>query len=481
MTPHPRLATALAFLLVAATAHAAEPEAPQPELERLSEEVFATAAVLRDRALAESDAYDFVADLTLEVGPRSAGSEGDRRGVAWALERLRAMGLENVHAEPVTVPRWERGHAAGRIVSPFPHRVVLVALGGSVGTVEGGITAEVVELPGLEELEAADPATIAGKIVYLSGRMERSPFGETYGPAVAKRGHGPAVAAERGAVAVLIRSVGTSTDRIAHTGATRYREGVPAIPAAALSNPDADLLSAMIARGEPVRFHLELGSRRLGEAQSANVIAEVPGRERPEEIVLLAAHLDSWDLGTGAMDDGAGCAIVAETARILAALPERPRRTVRVLLAANEEFGLSGATAYGELHAEEMARHVVALESDFGLGAVNALRSKLTAADLPLAADLARLVAPLGVPYQGNLAYGGADLRPVMAAGVPVFDLPQDATRYFDYHHTANDVLAILDPDAMRQNVAAYVAVTYALAEMEGGLERVPVEEEDGH
>ncbi len=443
------------------------------DFEVLPADLAEAAAGLRDEALENADAYSFVADLTTEVGPRPAGSENDRKAVEWATRRLKGYGLE-VRTEEVTVPHWVRGEASGRIVAPYPHRVVLVALGGSVGTPEGGIEAEVIEVENIEALEALDPAEVAGKIGFVNHRMERHPMGAGYRPAVMARVLGASTAAPLGAVAVLIRSAGTSRHRFGHTGSMRYAEDVRRIPAAALSNTDADLLETQVATNEPVRFRLELGSRHLEEETSANVIGEIRGRETPEEVVLLAAHLDSWDLGTGAMDDGAGCAIVSETGRLIAALEQPPRRTLRILLTANEEFGLSGARAYAERHAEELGQHFAALESDFGIGKVLVFRSGVTEEAMPLVRDLARLLAPLGIEYHDMPAFGGADLGPIRPARVPFFDLPQDATDYFDYHHTADDTLDKLSAEDLKQNVAAYVAAAYVLAETTFDLGRAP-------
>ncbi len=476
----PRRALLIAGILLTLTSSV---RSESPDFEVLPQDLVETATALREQALESSDAYSFVAGLTTEVGPRPAGSAGDRKAVEWAARRLSDYGLE-VHTEEVTVPHWVRGEAAGRIVAPYPHRVELVALGGSIGTPVGGVEAEVIEVEGIEALEELDGARVAGKIVFFNRRMQRHPLGAGYRPAVAARARGPASAAPLGAVAVLIRSAGTSTHRFAHTGSTRYADGVRRIPAAALSNPDADLLEAQIATGKTVRFRLELGCRELPEEISANVIGEVRGREAPEEIVLLAAHLDSWDLGTGAMDDGAGCAIVSETGRLIAALPRPPRRTLRILLTANEEFGLSGARAYGERHAEELERHVAALESDFGIGEVSVFRSPAHRGQraeerMPLVRDLERLLATLGIARHAMAAFGGADLIPLKPAQVPFFDLPQDATDYFDYHHTADDTLDKLSAEDLKQNVAAYVTAAYVLAETTEDLGRVPEAEDE--
>ena len=446
--------------------------------EALDTDLVAQAEALREQALAGDGAYDFVRDLTTEVGPRFAGTEGDRRGVAWAAERLRQMGLENVRTEPVMVPRWIRGHAVAEIVAPYPQPMVATALGSSVGTPEGGLEAEVVRVESLEELETLGPSDLDGRIVFVDQRMERRNVGSGYGETVGIRTRGASEAARFGAAGVIIRSVGTSTNRLAHTGTMRYVDGIPKIPAAAISNPDADLLADQVERSEhPVVVRLDLGSYTLEDVESANVIGEVVGRERPEEVVVLAAHLDSWDLGTGAVDDGAGCAVVSEVARMLGELPEAPRRTIRVLLTANEEFGLSGALAYGERYRYDMETHVAGLESDLGSDNILFFRSRVAEEALPAVRDMARLLEPLGIEYLNNEAWGGADLRPLREHRVPVFDLPQDATRYFDLHHTANDTFDKIDPKQLAQNVAAYAVVALVVADYEPGWGRAPESE----
>jgi len=437
------------------------------------------AAALRDDALAGTRALEIARSLTFEVGPRSAGSPGDRAAVEWGLRTLRGLGFENVHAEKVTVPHWDRGTIAGEIVSPWPQPVVLAALGGSVGTPEAaganGIEAEVVGVPSLAALEQLDPARLQGKIVFFDVKMERTKDIVGYRDAVPVRGAGASRAARRGAVAVLIRSIGTGHDRFPHTGAMRYEDGVAKIPAAALAPADADLLAAALASGKPVRFRLRSTARMLPDEESANVIGDIRGRERPDEIVLLGAHLDSWDLGTGGIDDGAGVAIMTEAARRIGqGKPSRPRRTIRVVLFANEEFGTSGARAYAEAHAAELAKHVMAAESDLGAGRVYRLSSAVAPDHLPQIAELAKLLAPLGVAPGDNEAHGGSDVGPLGAAGVPLVDLDQDATSYFDWHHTANDTVDKIDPKEIDQNVAAWVALAYAVAEMPGDLGRAP-------
>ncbi len=466
------LAIALPF---AAAPGGAQGAAAASEAE--SAAIAATAAELRDRALADGRSYELVRSLTVEVGPRFAGTPGDRAGVEWALRKMRELGLANVRAEPVTVPRWVRGEERGEIVAPWPQKMVLTALGGSVGTPEEGVEAAVVEVASLEALEALPDDAVAGKIVFFNRRMERRKDGSDYRPTVRPRGAGPAAAAKKGAVAMLLRSVGTGTHRFPHTGATRYDKEVPRIPAAALAVPDADVLEAQLASGEEVRFRLYLGSRYLADTRSSNVIGEVPGRERPEEIVLLGAHLDSWDLGTGAIDDGAGCATMLTVAALLRELPRAPRRTVRVVLFANEEFGLSGARAYAEAHADELERHHLAMESDFGAGRVWRFATAIDPAALPEAEKIAAVLAPLGIEHQGNTAFGGADLIPLREARVPKADLTQDGTYYFDFHHTDDDTLDKIDPQALAQNLAAYAVLAYMAAETPVGFGRAPAPE----
>jgi carboxypeptidase Q len=442
-----------------------------------SDEVRTTASALRDDALKGTRAFEIVRSITTEVGPRSAGSAGDPRAVEWGVRTMKELGFQNVRAEKVTVPHWDRGAESCEIVSPWPQPVHLAALGGSAGTPDSGIETEVVQVPDVSALESADPAFAArvkGKIVFIDKRMERRRDGSGYGETVPGRSRGAALAGKLGAAAVLIRSVGTDDNRTPHTGGTRYEDGSPRIPTAALSNPDADLLENELASGKPVVFRLKLGARLLPDGESANVIGEIPGREKPDEVVLLGCHLDSWDLGTGAVDDGAGCAIMMEAARRIGELKQHPRRTVRVILFANEEFGLSGARAYAEAHAQELPKHVLAGESDFGSGKVWRISSRVDPAALPAFDAVAALLAPLGVERGDNEAGGGADLSPMVPARVPVAGLSQDGTYYFDWHHTANDTLDKIDPKDLDQNVAAWAAVAYAAAEMQGDFGRAP-------
>ncbi|MCX7557201.1 M20/M25/M40 family metallo-hydrolase [Xanthomonadaceae bacterium JHOS43] len=453
-------------LLVASLLTLAVPAMADTAPARLSAETLATAAQLRERALAGSGAYDVVESLTTEVGPRMAGTEADARAVAWAVKKFGSMGFDAVRTEPVRFPVWRRGHERAEVVSPFPQPLHLVALGRSVGTGGAPIEAEVVEFATLKDLENAPEGTLIGKIAYVSNRMERFRDGSGYGPAVAARGRGASSAARHGAVAYLLRSIGTDNDRLAHTGMMSYAEDIPKIPAAALTNPDADILSNMLRRGKPVTVRLDIDAGIGEEYESANVIAEVRGREKPEEIVLLGAHLDSWDLGTGAIDDAAGVAITMRAAALIAALPLRPRRTIRVVAFANEEQGLIGGRAYAAAHGDSVTQHILAAESDFGAGRIYAFAtSEPPDAARPVIEQIAQALAPLGIEYTPGKGGAGPDLIPMAQRGMAWAWLAQDGTDYFDYHHTHNDTLDKIEPAALDQNVAAYAVFAWMVAE----------------
>ena len=459
---------ALAAFLIAAPALAAGPRVPGPVVS------------LQKALLAGRGAADLATELATRVGPRLAGSEGDKRAVVWAEATMRELGFENVRAEPVTVPHWERGEAEGAIVEPYRQRVALAALGGSVGTPEDGITAEIVATENLASLALIEPERVRGRIVYFGERMVRARDGAGYSKTVEIRSKGALEAQKLGALAVLIRSVGTDSSRLPHTGAMTQEPAAAVIPAAALSNADADLLEEMAKAGRPLTFHLRLTCRKLPDEPSANVIGEVRGREKPDEIVVLGAHLDSWDLGTGAQDDGTGVGLVLEASRAIAALPERPRRTIRVVLYANEEFGLSGGKAYAKEHEAELALHQAALESDFGTGKVYRLRGRTAPQEKGVVDELLPLVSGLGVALDAvEAASGGADISTIRKLGVPVFDLSHDGTRYFDIHHSADDTADKIVPQDLAQATAAFASIAWALAERPALLSRTPPEPEE--
>lgn len=450
------------------------PAAAQEDPAPLPEDVRANAEALRDRAMEGTGAYDLVASLTTEVGARLAGTPGDRAAVAWALLKLRELGFEDVRAEKVTVPRWVRGEIEARVLEPFPQPLVALALGGSIGTDDEGIEAPVIMAEDLEALKAMEREDVQGKIVYIGDEMVRRQDGSGYGEAVQKRVNGPSAAARLGARALVIRSVGTSRSRVAHTGITRYAEDVDRIPAVAVSNADADMIERQLATGHDVILHLKLTSRTLADAESANVIGEIPGTDAPESgIVLLAGHLDSWDVGTGAVDDGAGVAIAMEAARLIGAMDEPPRRTVRVVLFANEEFGLSGARAYAKEHADALDRHVLAMEADFGAGRVWRLDSNVPEDRLDVVSAMHALLEPLDVERGNNDSGGGADIGVLKERGVPVLGPRQDGTVYFDWHHSPNDTLDKINREDLDQNVAVYATLAYVAGMLEDDLGRL--------
>lgn len=432
-------------------------------------------AALRDAALDDTLAWEIVEGLTTEVGPRLAATDGEARGRAWAVERLKALGFANVRIETFDMPVWKRGVETAAVVAPFPQPLTIAALGNSGATPAGGVTAPVVGFDGLEALRAAPAAAVRGRIVFVTHQMAAQQDGGSYGRIGGIRREGPALAAAKGAVAIVIRSIGTDSHRLPHTGVTSFPAGTAPIPAAALSVPDAEQLSRILKRGRPVTLHLEIGAGMAGTAQSGNVIAEVPGRDPKAGIVLVGGHLDSWDQGTGAVDDGAGLAITTAAAkRIMAA--GRPLRTIRVVWFGAEEVGGYGGDAYARAHAGE--RHVLAAESDFGADRIWAFRATAAAEKKPLVARVSALLAPLGISTYGDRAHGGTDVAPIAATGVPVIDLGQDGTRYFDLHHTADDTLDKIDPAQLRQNVAAWTAVLAVLANDPDDLGPVPAKGE---
>ena len=427
------------------------------------------ARALISRAQQSRGAFATLTDLVDHVGPRLSGSSGADAAVAWASDSFSALGLV-VRKEPVLVPVWVRGLEQAEVLSAPGRRsqaLAVTALGGSPPTPTDGLEADIVEVSSLAELQQRG-AAVRGRIVFFNHSMS---VANDYRRFAELRTKGPALAAGLGATGALVRSLATTSMRSPHTGAAQFKEGEASIPAAAISVEDAQLLHRLLAAG-PVRVHLVLGCRILPDAMSANVIADLRGRERPDEIVLLGAHLDSWDLAVGAQDDGAGVALVIETARLLAGLAERPRRTVRFVLFMNEENGLRGAKTYASTHASELALHVAAMELDVGAG--RPLGVALTAG--PGASSLIEpWLAPLGPLGAGKLLpqpAEGADLTPLASARVPLVAVVQDATHYFDVHHSAADTLDKVEPEAFSQTSAAVAWMTYALAESKAVLPR---------
>ena len=420
-------------------------------------------ARLQEAALESDLVWELVEDLVTQIGPRLAGSEAEARARDWAVAMLREQRFSNVRIEPFTIPYWDGVREEAHIVSPGLQRpMVAAALGGSPSTPAGGLTAQVVRFTDMAALEAAPNSAVAGRIAFIDEPMARAQDGSGYSVAVRKRSRCAPIAQAKGAVGCLIRAVGTDTHRFAHQGGnSRQRDGA-SLPAMAISPADADVLARLVARGD-TRVRLDIEADIRDNAPSGNVIAEVRGRERPDEIVLIAAHLDSWDLGQGAIDDGAGVAIVTSAARLIRDLPRRPRRTVRILLAGAEENGVHGGKEYARVHADD--RHVVAAESDFGAGRVWRFDTRFAEPALPYARAFQRALAPLGVLPGNNTAEGGPDIDDLRKTGVPVANLAQDGTDYFDVHHTPNDTLYAIDPANLRQNVAAWATFVYLAAD----------------
>ena len=419
------------------------------------------AAQLRDTALNDNIAWQVLESLTTEVGPRPAGSPAAAPARDWGVAKLNALGFTNVHVEPFAKKAWLRDAEAGEVTGPFPHKLALLGLGNGVPTSPQGITAQVVAFDSLAALKAAPSSCCAGKIVLVNQPMTRTQSSEGYANAVATRYAAPEAAA-RGAIAYLVRSISTGTARAPHTGAMQpWKPGDRAIPAAALGVPDADLIARMAARG-PVTVHLLLQSHVV-DTTAWTVSGDMPGSDPKAGVIVIGGHLDSWDPGTGAIDDAAGIAITVAVAKLVAATPHR--RTIRVVMWGSEETAGSSA-AYLAAHKDELGGIAIAGESDLGADAVYALRLPAGAFDAPDIAQLQDVLAPLKVmALREPAGEAGSDVDGIRGAGVPVFALNQDASRYFDYHHSADDTLAIVDPTQLRQNVAAWAATLSILAD----------------
>lgn len=420
---------------------------------------------LIDIALSGTHGYDIIESVTTEVGPRLAGSAGEAKARDWAVAKFKALGFDNVRVEDFSVPGWERGVEEAEIVSPNPQKLFITALGGSVATPARGIEADIAYFPTFDDLENAPEGGLDGKIVFISGLMKKAHDGAGYGPANRKRQRGATEAGKRGALAVVIRSVGTDSHRFPHTGQMRYADDVAPIPIGALSGPDADQLERTLERGENVRLKLTLTPLKTADKPSGNVIGEIIGSEKPDEIILIGGHLDSWDLGTGAVDDGAGVGITAGAAQVILEAGLKPKRTIRIVAFGAEEVGLLGAFAYAEAHKDELGKHVLASESDFGAEKVYALRTSFDGEGRAAFEDIQKAIASLGVKMEDGPTSGGPDIIPLSNAGVPAFRLQQDGTDYFDLHHTPDDTFDKINKEAVAQNVAAWAATVWMASE----------------
>lgn len=428
-------------------------------------EISETVQMIQAAALNGSYGYDITESLTTEIGQRLAGSPQEAKAREWAVAKFKEIGLQNVRIEEFPVRGWVRGVETAEIISPYPQNLAITALGGSAATPDEGIEAEIAYFPTFEDLKNAPDGGLEGKIVFISGRMEKAHDGAGYGPANQKRRSGATEAGKRGALAVVIRSVGTDSHRFPHTGQMRYSDDVPAIPIGALSAPDADQLERILERDKDIRLKLVMTPREMGQLVSGNVVGDLVGSEKPEEIILIGGHLDSWDLGTGAIDDAAGVGITLGAAQILIDKGLKPKRTIRVVAFGAEEVGLVGAFAYAEKHKDNLENHVLASESDFGAGKVYEF---VTAVKGPARGEMENIqksLAHLGIKWRVGETSGGPDITPLYRAGVPTFRLQQDGYDYFDLHHTPDDTFDKIVPEEMAQNVAAWATAIWMASE----------------
>ena len=420
-----------------------------------------TAATLRDRALADPTAYELVKGLATEIGPRPAGSPAAVRARDWAIAELTRLGFHGVHAEPFPITAWTRGMESGEVTAPSPERLTVLGLGGAGPTPAAGVEAEVAVFKSFAALQGAASGALAGKIAFLDQAMTRTADASSYGAVSRGRMRGAQEAGKRGAVAFLVRSATPSDADLAHTGAAHFDGS--RIPAAALSVPAAERLAHLAAQG-PVRVRLVLQSTESA-ATAWNVVGEIPGSERPGEIVAIGGHLDSWDVGQGAVDDGVGVALTTAAAKLIGELPRRPRRTVRVVLFGDEEMDFA-RQAYAAAHRDEAPHTVVVSESDAGADVLIGVALPRGGAGAPQLQALAGVLAPLKVSVLADPAREtGADFASLQQQGVPVIDFRSDLTRYFDFHHSAADTLDKVDPATLRQHVAAWAAVVWMIAD----------------
>jgi carboxypeptidase Q len=453
------LLTGLAALPLTAQARRGESRSPiQREYQAAADRIIAAAT-------ADSAAWQKLAELTDGFGHRLSGSEALERAIDWVLARMTAEGLEQVRGEPVMVPRWVRGHEQVELLEPRYLKMPMLGLGQSVGTPVGGIQAEVLVVSSFDELKAR-AADARGKIVLFD-----VPF-TGYGQTVRYRGTGANEASRVGAVGMLLRSVGPFGMRTPHTGSMQaYDSTVARIPAAAISMEDAAMLHRMQQRGQKIVVRLQMEAHMMPDVPSRNVVAELRGREAPDEVVVFGGHIDSWDVGTGAMDDAGGVVIAWEAVRLLKTLGLRPRRTIRVVGWTNEENGGRGGAGYRDAHRAELDRHIVAIESDGGTFKFRGFGFTGSDSAMTIVRQVARLLRPLGADtvFTGG---GGADIGPIMALGVPGMAHVVDGTRYFWYHHTEADNVDKIDPRELAENVAAMAIMAYILADLPNPLPR---------
>ena len=425
------------------------------------------AEMLIEKALESDLGYSIVESLTTEIGPRLGGSEAEKRARDWGVALGEKLGFDRASIEEFTMPFWDRGHLHITMTSPYVQPLYGTALGGAAPS-KKEINAEIVYFRDIHALKAVKDGALEGKIAFVDGdAMVKSQTGAGYSQANMRRRVGWQHAERGGAEALVVRSVGSDSHRFPHSGMMSSKEDKWAqIPVIAISNPDADHLRRLHNLDKPLSLSLHSESKWKGEVNSGNVVLDLIGSEKPEEIVLIGGHLDSWDLGTGAVDDGAGIAITTAAAALIASLPERPKRTIRVVMFGAEEVGLLGAFAYAKQHENNLENHVLATESDFGAQTIWQIVSNVNPQATELVDEIAKILSPLGIVRGGSdVAGGGPDIIPLAAKGVPTIRLNQNGHDYFDLHHTPDDTLDKIDPDELAQNIAAYAASIYLLAD----------------
>ncbi len=461
------LSAALGLIETSSLALGDRPASTQP----VSKQYEFAAKKIIDAALAGNDAWKKMEELCDGIGHRLSGSEAMNKAVAWAQDAMKADGQDNVHPEPVMVPNWVRGEESLVMTEPRQTPIAMLGLGGSVATPPEGITAEVLVVGDEKELETAGDKA-KGKIILFDNAMQHyDPVkGSGYGSAVRFRHRGAVLASKQGGVACLVRSVTARSLRSPHTGAMSYGDAKEKIPAAAISTEDAEMIARLAARRVPVKLTLNMSAKDEGMVPCANVVGELRGREKPDEVVVISGHLDSWDVGQGAHDDGGGCVIAMEAINVLRKAKMIPRRTIRVVLWVNEENGLAGAKQYAEDHAAELDKHVAAIEADSGIFAPtgysvecrDAKRQTVAAGQL---VDMMKLLMPLG-RMEVSAGHSGADVGALKDGGVILLGVDVEGSKYFDYHHTHADTLDKIDPKELSQCVASLAATAYVIADM---------------
>lgn len=434
----------------------------------LSEPVLEQAEILRDQALQDGTAYDYLERLTTEIGPRLAGTAEEARARDWSVAALKALGFskKSIRIEPFDMQTWVRGQETAAIIAPYPQPLVITALGNSGSTGDKPLVGEVAVFETIDAVEQLPADALRGKIAYVDHAMGKTQDGSSYSYFGKARFKGPSIAASKGASGFMVRSIGTHSHRLPHTGGTKWEEGQAWIPAVALSPPDADQIERIAARGETVRVTMTVTPRVIGTTRSANIVVDIPGTDLADEIIITGGHLDSWDLGTGAIDDGAGVAITTAAVNLIRKSGKRPRRTIRLVHWGAEEVGLLGAKAYAAAHADTLGNHMLGSESDFGAERIFAIHADVSEPGQAVVDAMIRLLAPIGVG-EGREDYSGSsgpDLSPLNDAGLPRFRLAQDGRDYFDLHHTPDDTFDKVDPVALRQNVAAYAVFLWLAA-----------------